>query len=161
MSRSYVIEGATDEADAVILEESQRVRDHQVDSIHTVESKVAWMLRIGVVLLGMLISAVRLFGVSNLHPFVFAGVTLLALSLVVGLVAYGVSDIDVGAGPASIDVPENYERSDVYDAVVAAHEASIQFNRETLQTNEWFLTLTQTLLVVGVSLFVVGFLASA
>lgn len=98
MSRSDAVEAALDEADAIILEESRRVLDHQVDGIHAVQDKVAWTLRIGVVLLGALTSAVRLFGVTDLHVLVFAGVTSLALSLVVGIVAYGVSDFDVGPG---------------------------------------------------------------
>ena len=140
MSRSDALEEATDEADAIILEESQRVLDHQVDSIHTVENKVAWTLRVGVVLLGVVIPATRLFGVSDLDALVYAGVPSLALSLVVGIVAYGVLDVS--------------------DAVVAAHEESIQFNRGTLRANEWYLTLTQLLLAVGVSLVVTGLLAS-
>lgn len=59
MSRSDVIEEVTDEADAAILEESRRVLVHQIDRIESVDDKAAWTLRIGVVLLGVVVSIVQ------------------------------------------------------------------------------------------------------
>ena len=162
MSKADAVEEVTEEADAAILEESRRVLDHQIEGIHTVEDRAAWMLRIGVILLGALVSAIRLFGVPYLHELVFAGFASLVLSLVVGILTYGVSAVDVGVEPATLydDVPNDYERSDVYDAVVAGHEESIRFNRLTLRANELLLTLTQVLLAVGASLVATGLLAS-
>ena len=162
MSRADTVDERASESDAITLDESQRVLDHQIDSINAVETKAAWMLRIGVILLGALISGIRLFGFSQLHVLVFVGVTSIALSLVVGIVAYGVSDFDVGAGPGNLirRAPDDYERADVFSALLEIHENSIAFNRATLQTNQWYLTLTQGLLVVGISFVVTGFLVS-
>ena len=162
MSKADAVEEVTEEADAIVLEESQRVLDHQIDSIDAVETKAVWLLRIGVILLGALVSAIRLFGFSEVNPLVFVGIVFIAFSMVVGIIAYGVSDFDVGAGPGSLlgRVPDDYEPSDVFGALLEIHEDSIAFNRTTLQTNEWYLTFTQGLLVVGLSFVVAGFFAS-
>lgn len=162
MKRSDAFEEPTDGADAIILEESRRVLDHQINIIKTVGERTAWTLRIGIVLLGVLISAARLLSVSNVNALGLVGVGFVLLSLLVGIVTYGVSDLDVGAEPGNLEgnVPEEYARSEVYDVLLAAHEDSIAFNRGTLRVNEWLLTLTQGLLVVGVSLVVAELLIS-
>lgn len=163
MSRLDAFEEGADEVDAIILEESRRVLDHQIANINAVEDKAAWTLRIGVVLLGTLISAVQLIGLMDVGALVLVGLAFISFSLVVGIITYGVSSVDVGAEPRNVkrEVPDDYARSDVYDALLSAHEDSITFNRDTLQTNEWYLTLTQGCMVTGVSLIVAGILGSA
>ena len=162
MSKADAVEEVTEEADAIILEESQRVLDHQIDNIKTVDERTAWTLRIGVVLLGVLVSTARLLDISSVNALGLVGVGSVLLSLLVGIIAYGVSNLDVGAAPENLErnVPDEYARPDVYDALLAAHGESIAFNRGTLRVNEWLLTLTQGLLVVGVSLVVVGLFTS-
>lgn len=162
MSKSNATEKAADGADAIVLEESRRVLDHQINLIKTLDERAAWTLRIGVVLLGVLISAARLLGVSNVNVFGIGGVGSVLLSLLVGIIVYGVSDLDVGPEPGTLDGDraDEYARSDVCDTLLAAHQNSISFNRGTLRVNEWLLTLTQVLLIIGVSLVGIGLLVS-
>ena len=162
MSETNTTRESTDESHAIIIEESRRVLDHQIDSINAVEDKAAWTLRVDVLLLSVLIAAVGRFGVAGINGFSLVGVLLVVLSLVVGIVTYGVSDVDVGSAPGTVErnVPHDHTPSDVYDALLAIHEDSIAFNRGTLSANERLLTLTQALLVAGVSFVTTGFLAS-
>lgn len=162
MSRPEPREDTAEEPEAIILTESQRVLDHQIDNIKSVDERTVWTLRIGVVLLGILVSTARLLDISDMNAFGLVGVGSILSSLLVGFLTYGVSNLDVGAEPRNLDgdVPDEYDRSDIYDALLDAHDESIAFNRGTLRVNEWLLTLTQGLLIAGVSFVVAGFYGS-
>lgn len=162
MSRSDALEDATNEGDAAILEESRRVLDHQIDRIESVDDKAAWTLRIGVVLLGIVVSTVQFTGVTRVNVVTLAGGVSVAFGLLAGILAHAVSSVDFGVGPRQLKrkLPDSYERPNVYDATLDAHDDSIAFNHETLRLNNVLLSLAHLFLIVGVGLLVARFLLS-
>lgn len=150
------------EGSDMLVEESRRVLDHQIAKIDALDEKAAWTLRIGVVLLGIVVSAIELLPSARTSGLVIIGTVVLALSLAVGLFTYGVSRVDIGAAPEQFDriLPSNYGRAEVCESLLVAHDRSISFNRRSFWTSGLFLTLTHVLMIIGIWFFAAGVLAS-
>lgn len=139
--------------------EARVVLNHQLEALSDLHGKAIRTVRITGVVFGLVLSAATLPGARRFaNGFIFAGIGALAVTLLVGLVAYSASDPKVGIGPRYLSGIRtgNYSEVEWFDALVGGYENWIVEMEELNDGNARMLTFTQVLLGIAVVLLAVG-----
>lgn len=154
--------GQDEEGLETALERSDSVLNHQLDALADLESKAVWTVRLEVVLLGVLASAVRSLPHVLFTPWTLVGAVALVCSILVGTVTYSASRPDVGPGPGSAYslASAKAEATRWYLELLDGYRVAIDHNEAVIDHNAAYLFRTQLLFASGVSIIAVGMLVS-
>lgn len=144
--------------------EAKDVLEQQNEKLRDIDDKALRTVRITVLLLGALLSTLKLLGggTSSINTYTVFGSWLLVLSVVGGVLTYSVSGPYFGPGSKYIDrVLGRSPSKDDWEATLLRGYADWMEEMKALNdSNARLLLLTQALLVVGVILVTYGFTRS-
>jgi hypothetical protein len=130
-----------------------------LSEMHT---KALRMVRITVLVFGLVLSASTLPETARyVNRFTVAGIGSLALSILLGLVTYSISNAELGVGPNYLLDAQtmSYEEAEWLDVLLGGYREWIADMERLNRSNTLALTVTQTVLGIGVVLLTVGFSA--
>lgn len=162
--RRIDFEGDT-EAARKLRVETHRTLDNQVRSLDGIDSKAIKVLRVNVLLVGLILTALSFAANSRsvsvesfLNVYLGTGLLSLLLSSATVAVTYTGSDVNVGVDPDDIaNVLELDLSNEEFEAVVAKSYAMwIGFNDSTNVRNTPWITVTILLIVVAIAYLSLG-----
>lgn len=161
-------EGRSSERDAETLrvqrEEAKDVLEQQNEKLRDIDDKALRTVRITVLLLGALLSTLKLLGesASPINGYMVFGSWLLVLSVVSGVLTYSVSGPYFGPGSKYVDrvLGRNPPRANWEVTLLRGYADWMEEMKELNDENAKLLLLTQTLLVAGVVFVTYGFTMS-
>lgn len=141
------------------LTESHRVLDKQIQQVENTDEKALRTVRIGVLLLGIVLSVTNFSSVERFaNAVTITGSTAIAASIVTGVFTYSGSDPYYGPGPDVVEefLARNPGGRTWKRAVLDGYAHWIEYNREINADDAAWLFRTQVLLAGGVLLVVLG-----
>lgn len=145
-----------------LREESQRTLRNQLDTLDDIDSKSMSILRINIVLLGLILTAVSIASdtpngssivpVTELNNLYFvSGIVAILVSTAIAALTYTASDSDVGIQQERIysTIDANLSEREFEVAATQTYAHWIGFNRRTILLNAPYITLTTLLIVVA------------
>ena len=94
----------TEYREGVTYQEARTVIDHQIDTLSDIDDKALRTVRLTVVLVGALATAIELDVVQNLNDtLLIVGGGMLFLSMLIGMMTYGESDLYLGPNKSYIN----------------------------------------------------------
>lgn len=152
------------ETPQVQREEAKDVLEQQNEKLRDIDDKALRTVRITVLLLGALLSTLKLLGgeASPINTYTVFGSWLLVLSVVSGVLTYSVSGPYFGPGAKYIDrvLGRSPSRDDWEATLLRGYADWMEEMKELNGANARLLLLTQALLVAGVVLVTYGFTMS-
>lgn len=149
------------EALQVQREEAKEVLQQQNEKLRDIDDKALRTVRITVLLLGVLLSTLKLFGgrTSAINGYTILGSWLLVSSVVSGVLTYSVSGPYFGPGSRYIDrvIDRTPSKSDWEITLLRGYADWLEDMKQLNDTNAKLLLLTQLLLVAGVVSVTYGF----
>lgn len=142
-----------------LTEESKQTLEYQLQSLNDIDSKAISILRVNVVLIGLLLTAVSFVADSNfpltaLDNFAFyIGIISLLLSSALAALTYTASDTEVGIPSQKVDevIQSDLTETEFELAAAQSHVRWIWFNNRTNVINAPLITLTNILLVIALA----------
>ena len=142
----------------VTYQEARTVIDHQIDTLSDIDDKALRTVRLTVVLVGVLATAIELNVVQNLDDtLLVVGGGMLFLSMLIGMTTYGESDLYLGPNKSYINTLADSDFDDeTWDEdLLTTMGEWIEDNYNEISWNARLLTYTQAALLTGL-LFVSG-----
>lgn len=142
------------------IAESRRVIDQQIEKVREIDQKAVRTVHIGVIFLGIILSALRISGSETaFNVLTIAGGLTVAASIVVGLFASTMTDPYFGPGSPLVGkflgtLPEEDEWK---ITTLRGYQYWLQYNRTVNVDDAKWLLRAQILLAVGVLTTMVGF----
>jgi hypothetical protein len=153
-------EGPDDWPLTIAHQEAQRTIDEQVQTLNDIDSKAIKILRVNVVLVGLVLTAVSFVANSSdsagqltdlINAYSIAGVGLLLLSTVLAALTYSVSTFRGGMSYEDVrqfvGMSEKYSDVQVLEGIVLSYAEWIRFNDTTNIRNSVYITATILTLV--------------
>lgn len=142
-----------------LTEESKTTLEYQIQSLDDIDSKAISVLRVNVLLIGLLFTAASFVADSNLtlsaldNPALYIGILSLLLSSALATLTYTASDAEVGIEEGKIGevIASDLTEKEFELAVAHSHRRWIWFNNRTNVINAPLITLTNILLIIGLS----------
>lgn len=163
-------QGAT-EALTTTRKEAQRTLDNQLSAIDDIDTKAMAILRINIVLLGLVLTAISI--TTEVAPegdgivivtalnnvYIGAGIISLLLSTALAALTYTASDTDAGISDDKIYavIDANLTEQQLEVAATQTYAHWIQHNRKINKKNTPLITLTSLLVVVSLTHLALGF----
>ncbi|SDL08275.1 hypothetical protein [Natronorubrum texcoconense] len=163
------------ETATILRKEARNTLDHQIDALDDIDEKAARILRLNVLLIGIVLSALSLAAqtdptyisdssIEELHinDFLnrFVGVGVVSLLFSSGLAALTYTSSEFKAGVNSNDVAllfeQDYTGKQSEEAVAKSYALWMNFNKKTNVLNTPLITATSLLLVVSITHFSLG-----
>lgn len=142
-------------------EEAKDVLDQQNEKLRDIDDKALRTVRITVLLLGVLLSFLKLFGgrVSAINAYTILGSWLLVSSVVSGVLTYSVSGPYFGPGSEYVDrvLHHTPTKSDWEATLLRGYADWMEDMKKLNGANAKLLLLTQALLIAGVVSITYGF----
>ncbi|MFW5896207.1 MAG: hypothetical protein ACOCUA_02365 [archaeon] len=151
----------------VLRRDAQRTVDNRLAALTDIDTKVTSILRINVILLGLVLTAVSIAAdptlvpgedtlpISELNnPFMFGGILSLILSTALAAMTYTASDVDVGIQQEKLydAIDADLTEREIELAAAQSYGHWIGHNRRTNTVNALYITLTSALVIVGLVL---------
>ena len=148
----------TEYREEVTYQEARTVIDHQIATLSDIDDKALRTVRLTVVLIGALATAIELDVVQNLNDtLLIDGGGMLFLSMLIGMMTYGESDLYLGPNKSYINtLADNDFDDETWDEdLLTTMGEWIEDNYNEISWNARLLTYTQAALLMGL-LFVSG-----
>ena len=148
----------TEYREEVTYQEARTVIDHQIATLSDIDDKALRTVRLTVVLVGVLATAIELDVVQNLNDtLLIVGGGMLFLSMLIGMMTYGESDLYLGPNKSYINTLAGNDFDDeTWDEDLPTTMGEwIEDNYNEISWNARLLTYTQAALLTGL-LFVSG-----
>ena len=148
----------TEYREEVTYQEARTVIDHQIDTLSDIDDKALRTVRLTVVLVGALATAIELNVVRNLNDtLLIVGGGMLFLSMLISMMTYGESDLYLGPNKSYINtLADNDFGDETWDEdLLTTMGEWIEDNYDEISWNARLLTYTQAALLTGL-LFVSG-----
>ena len=142
----------------VTYQEARTVIDHQIDTLSDIDDKALRTVRLTVVLVGVLATAIELNVVQNLDDtLLVVGGGMLFLSMLIGMTTYGESDLYLGPNRSYINTlaTSDFDDETWDEDLLTTMGKWIEDNYDEISWNARLLTYTQAALLMGL-LFVSG-----
>lgn len=142
----------------VTYQEARTVIDHQIDTLSDIDDKALRTVRLTVVLVGVLATAIELNVVQNLDDtLLVVGGGMLFLSMLIGMTTYGESNLYLGPNKSYINTlaASDFDDETWDEDLLTTMGEWIEDNYDEISWNARLLTYTQAALLMGL-LFVSG-----
>jgi hypothetical protein len=156
-------DGRTAGSDVAVLrsgrDEARVVLDHQLRLLNETQKKVMRTTRVTGLIFGLILSAATLPGARRfVNGFTVGGIGCLVVTILVGLLAYGASnpELGVGAGYLRDARSESYTESEWFDLLVSGYREWITEMERLNGSNSILLVTTQLFLGLGVVFLIIG-----
>lgn len=140
------------------LERSQSVLEHQLEALPDLDTKAVWTVRLEIVLLGVLASAMGTTGFEFTGVWSKLGGVSLVCSIVTGVFTYSASRPDAGPGPRSVYslAVSKAAAPAWYLKLLDGYDEAIEYNGTVIDHNARYLFRTQFLFTLGVVFIALG-----
>ncbi|SFS00063.1 hypothetical protein SAMN05216559_2304 [Halomicrobium zhouii] len=154
----------------ILREEAHRTVDNQINTLNDIDSKVARILRINLVILGILLTGLSVATAPESQPnqilhytdlinnYTIAGVSLLLLSTGVAAITYTASSLQSGLAATDLRnlLNNDYTDRQNLEGIVEGYSEWIEYNYRTNAKNAPLGTLTILLLVYSMAWLALG-----
>lgn len=152
---------------AELRSEAEDTVQYQTETLADIDTKAIKILRLNLVVIGVLVSALSLVAQENggvdglgpfLNPYVVAGIVALVLSTAFAAMTYTASELDVGISSENLMkiLQADFSREKREELLVKTHIARINFNRSTNVRNIPLIQCTIILVFTAVVAFALG-----
>jgi len=138
----------------VTYQEARTVIDHQIATLSDIDDKALRTVRLTVVLVGVLATAIELDIVRGLHDeFLLFGGVMLFSSVVVGMLTYSESSLFLGPNKSYINTlaANDFDNGAWDEDLLATMGEWIEENGNIIQVNGILLSVTEGLLLIGLA----------